>query len=570
MKFFRSFLAFCVHLFAANCTPSLDIGLTPGYDSSGTAIYLDVSIFIGNVSYSGSSAFLRQISRQDSESEIELEEIRQVSCSGGPPLRTQSIPSAYSFGRWKTSEVNEDTCGFVRYRAWPHSKNYSSCRGSNDLKSEGQGLSGSGMGFLKFPKSSARYSTNISWDLSKAPPDTKYVTSLSAEDLETPISLQTLLETYFLIGNVHSYNKGDFGLYWIDEPPFSTSSLGASIHSLYAQMSRFFHDPVQQYRVFVRHNEHFCESGTGGYRSFTFGWSDLSLERRSENEVLWFIAHEMVHNWIRLESADENFWNLWYLEGSAEYYSLILLHRFELFNDVEYLTAMNARLSGYFTSPALNCTNAEIAKIAWSDGHTHLMGYQRGFAYFVKLATQITRHSNGRHSLDDLILDMVQRRLKGEAYDLLVWLSLLVRELGFSAIEEYDSMADAELVVPQRDSLRPGFILQETTDEKFELGFSEDSLGPGNGLVKNLKPGSRAAQAGVREGDKISPKRVGMWNTIVWNRNYTMIVVRDGEEVEMSWWPRSFEPVVSYQWSRYDNEHGKPGQLLLDEGMTLT
>jgi hypothetical protein len=83
--------------------------------------------------------------------------------------------------------------------------------------------------------------------------------------------------------------------------------------------------------------------------------------------------------------------------------------------------------------------------------------------------------------------------------------------------------------------------------------------------VKGLDLESRAAKVGgVREGDQITQKFSFFSEAEKWNNSFSMTVVRrqvieneheegvaKGEELkDLTWWPRSWEKVESYQFFR--------------------
>ena len=557
------FAILVINLSPTFCAPSMRLSLTPGFDENGDAQWIDVQSTFETLATSADRALFEQLVHSGHPNEDLFDTLEVFDSKGQLPIvREDEIAEHATLRKYHSGRRSHGSLSF-QYRAWPRRGNLD-CKGDNVFIAEGGGLSGSGLGFLILPTTSNDFEITISWNLTLAPSDTRYAMSLSERDLASPKNPRILHETYFLLGDIHSFDEEDFGMYWIDEPPFAPRDVGGKIASLYIQMAHFFQDPVRQYRVFVRHNENLCSSGTGFYRSFTFSWSDLSLKQRNDRETLEFLGHELVHNWIRLQRPDENYSNMWFTEGGAEYYSTILLRRFGLLSEKEFFEIMNRKLSDYYTSPSLNLTNEQIADIVWQDTHAHLMGYQRGFAYFVKLSAEITHQSSEHRSIDNLILDMAQRRLNGEDYDLIVLLGLMVNELGFSAIQDLDAMADGELIIPRHDSLGPRYRLRETRQEQFYLGFAEDSLAANNGKVRNLDPQSRAAEAGVLEGDVISSRRDSLWNSVQWGRNYTMIVLREGREIELSWSPRSFDKTISYQWTDVSggSENEQQHQLL--------
>lgn len=125
-----------------------------------------------------------------------------------------------------------------------------------------------------------------------------------------------------------------------------------------------------------------------------------------------------------------------------------------------------------------------------------------------------------------------------------------------SALEEYKAMSEATLIILQSDWLQVVEGLQLTLNrqdqEEFYLGFPEDNLSDKPAVVRGLDPNSRAAEAGVLEGDTITPQYSFFFSAERWGQKFSMTVRRgmgDGESElkEPSWWPRGREKVEIYQ-----------------------
>ena len=267
-----------------------------------------------------------------------------------------------------------------------------------------------------------------------------------------------------------------------------------------------------------------------------------------------------MHNWPVLDVLGED---QWYNEGVAEYYSIVLPYRFGIYTRQMFIERMNRMISGYYTNPDLHMSNAEAAAKFWSsDPHANRILYQRGFTYFVSLAARLSHSPSGQPSLDDLIRSMLRRSHSGKPADISDFLSLLSDTLGSEVVSDYDAMVNGSTVVPPADGLGRDYTLRRTDQEQFYLGFNESSFSGQHREVRGLDPESRAAvQGGVLESDRITSNHSFFWAAESWEKNFTMVVVRrgklagvevdDGEverKVTLTWWPRSWEKVSSWQW----------------------
>ncbi|KAL1981355.1 hypothetical protein VTN96DRAFT_2746 [Rasamsonia emersonii] len=452
----------------------------------------------------------------------------------------------------------------VEYRATPREVDESTpCGPQVALERETCGLSGAGLGFLLIPVTpeDVLYDITIEWDLSYAPAGTRAVCTFGeGPHVAVREKVAVLAECFFAVGQLKSYpnvtTNNSFGLYWLAEPPFDARALGEQLERLVPRMAAFFHDDEQLFRIFVRRNEYKCASGRGLYRGFVFAWTPIFP--KDADTVQGFLLHEIVHNWPRLgftTGGPEDLVDSWFNEGIAEYYSLILPYRFGIFSEEEFVQRFNWRLSGYYTNPDRAVPNRDVQDRFWLPGRVNRIPYQRGLMYFLQLACQL--HREGKRSLDDLILEMIRLRAAGQPHGIKVWLSLVEKELGPAAWDDYRDMSDAKPIVLLPDVASTWipdakWTLQREDQEEFYLGFPEENLSAQPAVIRGLDPQSRAAEAGLREGDMVTSKYSFLSDADGWNRSFTMYVKRGGEEVKISWWPRSWTKVPSYQFVRCD------------------
>lgn len=452
----------------------------------------------------------------------------------------------------------------IEYQATPSNVTESSpCGPQIALERDGGGLTAGGMFFILRPAIEGPMSITVEWDLSSTPSGTRAACSLG----EGPkVSIQAnpavLDECFFAVGSLHSYptekSKGDFGMYWLENPPFDASALGRQMESLLPKMTEFFNDRDSTYRIFIRRNIQKCGSGRGLYRGFVFAWT--TIVPRDEDELQEFLMHETVHNWPRLGFSSggptaEELADGWFNEGIADYYSIFLPYRFGIFSEKEFIRRINIRVSGYYTNPDRDVKNKDVQDRFWNGGHVNRIPYQRGFMYFMKLAYQLKKAE--ARSLDELILEMVKFRHNGTLHSIAVWLDMLKVELGPIVMTDYRSMSDAVPIILPPDCLQIlenlDWTLQREDQEELFLGFPEDCLDDKPAVVKDLDLESRAAQAGVRNGDIIMPQHSLFVIAERWGRKFEMPVkrVHDGsEELKViSWSPRSWVKVESYQFT---------------------
>lgn len=120
-------------------------------------------------------------------------------------------------------------------------------------------------------------------------------------------------------------------------------------------------------------------------------------------------------------------------------------------------------------------------------------------------------------------------------------------------------MSDAVPIILPPDYLHVMENLNWTSERQdqneFYLGFPEDCLTAKPAVVRELDPGSRAAKAGVRDGDAITLQYSFFWDAERWGRKFSMKVRRSGgnsieEMKDLVWEPRSWGKVESYQFTQ--------------------
>jgi predicted metalloprotease with PDZ domain len=95
---------------------------------------------------------------------------------------------------------------------------------------------------------------------------------------------------------------------------------------------------------------------------------------------------------------------------------------------------------------------------------------------------------------------MRRRDVGGQTYGLADWLALVGAEIGPDrANADYERMATGGLLIPA-DRFAPCFDVVPRESHAFQLGFARASLNDDR-IVRDLQPGSAAAQAGLRDGD---------------------------------------------------------------------
>lgn len=470
--------------------------------------------------------------------------------SGPLELSAEDEPPTpqWVYRHWK---VTRATVGdvIITYKAPPRQVSANTNNGPLfDLREEAGGFAGAGVGFLVLPVKEGPYQVHLTWDLADAPAGSRGEWSLADGNTTVEVPAQVLAFSYYAVGPLHSIPAmadGKFGLFWLAQPSFDMAALGERIRSLYGTLSTFFGDTNSSYRVFTRQNPYEGTGGSALAHSFMFGYHPQSQPTIDDLQDL--LAHEMTHNWPEMDGEHGD--TAWYSEGTAEYYSLLLSHRGGQLSTDKYLADLNERADAYYSNPYVNLTNPQAAKIFWTDPIAQTVPYGRGFLYLMNTDAQIRARSHGKHSLDDVVLELNQRKVHSQPHGIPEWLALVGQEIGPARTKsEYDAMVAGTTLVPPKNRFSPCFTLTPRVVHVFQLGFARASLNDG-AVIHDLIPDSAAARAGVKDGDQV----VGVKGLVETRKredaSLTLTLRRGGEQTEVSYLPRG-AAVAGYGWKR--------------------
>ncbi|MGI6039225.1 MAG: hypothetical protein GX257_08865 [Clostridiales bacterium] len=452
--------------------PHFKIELKPFW-ADGTVKYMDISCSVGKPEIKAGQAIVSYCRNVVSIPfcKIDGDIISFWDDQGEIPAESHYAGVLSSFMEMVEWRAKRDTAGDIRYsyRVFPRElpKDYRSSP-YFDFRAEEGGANGAGITFLAVPPQQ-EYCISLKWDLTSMPEGSRGVWSLGTGDVsieETPNLMQF---SYYAVGRMKSVEDGDFGIYWFSEPPFDMDKASNRIRDLYNYIAEFFEDEESVYRVFVRRDP-FEKSGGGTAlrRSFMFGYSAKVFPTVEDLQNM--LAHEIVHNWPHIDDEPAGV-ATWFNEGTAEYYSVVLPHRAGITSLEQVLEQIEGRAAKYYGNALRALSNMELAKIYWEDRRAQVVPYGRGFFYLANTDSEIRRVSDGKRSLDDVVLELVRRRRRGEKLTSETWLELLEKELGYSPREKYDQMTEGTLIVPDDEAFGGAFEIED--DEVIPEGASD-------------------------------------------------------------------------------------------------
>lgn len=569
--------------------PALSLHLTPNCDHNGTVHSLLTRMTIENPQARARESLLWMLKKSANVDHNDYSGNRAIVATddkGHLLLDTEDDDTDHT-RRWSTSRA---TTGDVvlEFEALPRHVDMSTPLGPrSDIRQNGPGLVGSGGSFVPTviqgngePGSSSSprdYTLHVTWNLGKCPRSTQAVWTYG-EGTHPPARVgvpDVLVNSMYAVSpDLRSWlpasersdsGKIDYGFYWLtDLPNTLLPNVTATAERVGKLVEAFAQDfaprpsdkaknaATSVYRIFLRESPHGW-GGTAFRDSFVLEWCRgirFESDVASDEEHFYLLAHEAAHNWPRMDSGkgqQEDGETVWYEEGIAEYYSILLPYELGLVSAESFTRKMSNSLSAFYTSPAINMTLDEAAKRAWLDTNAQRLPYYSGLLYLFRLDVYIRRTSSGKQSLRDPVMDFLDLKRQEKPFTFVEWQGIIERYVGDWAQQELDRMSKGGWVVPPPSTedlalfARPGdhLELKYKRERVFERGYDPE-VKKGRTIIRNVVPGSEAAVAGIRDGDVITWRAYNTHSALDDPQlKVRLSLERDGHPFEVEYLPRS-------------------------------
>ena len=325
---------------------------------------------------------------------------------------------------------------------------------------------------------------DVHWIRPDPPGDWAAVSSLgegdgAAGDL-SGTGLERLGDTYVMCGDLehHRHRDGRLSTWWLTSPGIDVAAFSGRLGTTYHVMAEAFDAPAHPYRVFLRTHPHRGAAASAHPASFVMSLNPA--HPLDEASIFETIAHELVHEWLHLDGSAEEV--TWFVEGAADYYSLVLPLREGMLDDDAFLRAVNLEARECYANVRRGLTMAEAQPLFFSDFLAHRLPYARGMFYLADLDARVRRATAGARSVDDIVRDVVRRRRAGERVGLEEWCDLVEEVLQAA---ERPVLDDSGL---HRCGTAGGGLLRAT-------------LRPADDRGAGPRPGRRPVDAGDAAGD---------------------------------------------------------------------
>lgn len=572
--------------------PTLHLVLVPRTNETGEVISLSFSLSIQNLSVKGGD-FLCAYGRRDDAHASRLQHYLQ-----GIPATIRDdeglVPFILSGEDVKEARVTRDVIGDITiasdFPALGADESSSDDDDVSALRRDHGGLIGAGRYFLPQLDLGSCCHILVEWDLSGCPAGTRAVSSFG--EGPGPVEVvgggsEMLLDCVFMVGlGVQSFpppansprEPTGTGLgattYWVGELPENLDAVKDYAAKIFPRMAEHFADERGSCCAFLRRTPNDLKGTVFGSSAII----DYDSDTKDENDwdLVRLLNMTMVSTWARLDSEDDGTVSKWFTDGKvvadnigkyvcniltelslglSHLYSVFLPFRFGQRGPDYFRATMNAFLSAYFTNPLVKTPLAELQRLDPSEEwYVTSALATRACLYMLKMDTYTRRAAVSRgvdimRPMDELIRDLLPRRRRGEKIQKKHWLQGIAYWCGEEDAERYFREMLEEGNVNELDDMLSSFGAkfgpQPVEQEVLEFGFDRKSLD--NGVVDGVVEGSRAWEAGLRDGDRLlwcsRPESCGIHH----DEKFKLTVDRDGREVEIEYWPRSKTRVGSWQ-----------------------
>jgi len=248
------------------------------------------------------------------------------------------------------------------------------------------------------------------------------------------------------------------------------------------------------------------EGGSTGGSAYT----DSFMMHLSRNATLSYVtlsilAHETFHIWNPYKMGGGRGEALyWFQEGFTVYYTDRMLFRAGMLSFPEYVERTNEKLRQYELSPAKNISNRDLTARYEKETSLNQVPYENGMMVAQWLDWHIRQHSGNRASLDTMMFELVRYgknpRFQLTNHGLLRIAGQYLTRNDRRLLRRF--VEDGETIPVPESVLGPCVHLETDAIPEFELGMDPEML-RGKNVVANVKSGSEAFKAGLRDGQKI-------------------------------------------------------------------
>jgi predicted metalloprotease with PDZ domain len=275
--------------------------------------------------------------------------------------------------------------------------------------------------------------------------------------------------------------------------------------------------------------------GTGLTNSFA---TNATNNNYLEVEGLTYLFnHEFQHNWIgTLIKNDDEEKQYWFSEGFTDYYTIKNIAKDKIYglDESHFIKELNSFIRELYTSPVKEMPNSEMTYDNFWSGKEgiHKLPYRRGAVLAFYLDYKIKKESEGKQSLDDLMLAIKEDAISSNqkiTHDYFINMANGFLKDDFKPF--FNKHIETGTLYNLERMFKDFGLEYEPTSKIFDLGFtfSEDKRN-----VVSVDENSEAYLAGIRAGD-IVKSRSYYYDSIEHEAEFAL--VRNTKEIKVKYLP---------------------------------
>lgn len=442
---------------------------------------------------------------------------------------------------------------------------HETCEDGAVLRRDHGGIVGAGCSFLPQFRADQAFNISVAWDLGSCPGATRAVCSFGEgpQPVQTTSKGDALLKCAFAVGPLKSFPEAppqhgaqeDFGgTYWFGELPDNLDAVKGYATKIFPAMSAHFKDNGGSYRAFLRR----APKGLKGTVLLSSSIIDYDENTNNEHDrdLIRVLNQTMVSTWTQLNTEDDGTENTWFDQGLSYLFTVYLPFRFKQRGPDYFRATVNAFLSAYYTNPLVFHSLSELdCSDPSQDWYAISAKTTRAFVYMLKMDSHLRRAAKAcgedvERPIDELVRELCMRRKSGEKTQRRHWMEGIAYWLGPEDAEMHfrGMLEDGGKLNELGDmvsSFGSTYGPQPVEQDRLEFGFDKRSLE--EGVVSGVVNGSRAAEAGLRDGDQVVWYSQPEACVFHYDAKFKLTVERVDRRFDIEYGPRSKEKVRCWQ-----------------------
>ena len=131
---------------------------------------------------------------------------------------------------------------------------------------------------------------------------------------------------------------------------------------------------------------------------------------------------------------------------------------------------LQKRTDAYYSNPTRVLGDEEAAAICWKDRRAQRLVYGRGMIFVINIDIMIRKATNGAHSIDDVVLDILQKDRAGIQLGNEVFLTSVKKISGLDVRSEWEDMHTGKKIIPLSGGFDGHFAVVEKEIDEADTG----------------------------------------------------------------------------------------------------